>query len=153
MMTPHPFLNRNPRRPLPPPSPLTFSSLPPIALVGILESRLRRRFKGSGSLSRAKTGIMTSHFGIVVVDGNKRGEDEALTEEEKRQMYAPDAACVFRRSHGQLMIAVDALTLKRGWSSMPVMSAPPCRFQCHAPCFCDRCPCLTFSSGRLAYVG
>jgi hypothetical protein len=43
---------------------------------------------------------MTSHFGIVVVDGNKRGEDEALTEEEKRQMYAPDAGCVFRRSHG-----------------------------------------------------
>jgi hypothetical protein len=31
---------------------------------------------------------MTSHFGIVVVDSNKRGENEALNDEEKRQMYA-----------------------------------------------------------------
>jgi hypothetical protein len=31
---------------------------------------------------------MTSHFGIVVVDSNKRGEGEALNDEEKRQMYA-----------------------------------------------------------------
>jgi hypothetical protein len=29
---------------------------------------------------------MTSHFGIVVTDSNKRGENEALNEEEKRQM-------------------------------------------------------------------
>ena len=31
--------------------------------------------------------VMTSHFGIVVTDSNKRGENEALNEEEKRQMY------------------------------------------------------------------
>jgi hypothetical protein len=30
---------------------------------------------------------MTSHFGIVVVDSNKRGENEALNDEEKRQMF------------------------------------------------------------------
>jgi hypothetical protein len=29
---------------------------------------------------------MTTHFGIVVVDSNKRGENEALNEDEKRQM-------------------------------------------------------------------
>ena len=107
-MTPHPFLNRDwpdwvhGEPPVAPASspPLSHLFITPSHCIGISESRLRRRFKGPGSLSRAKTGIMTSHFGIVVVDGNKRGEDEALTEEEKRQMYAPDAACVFRRSHG-----------------------------------------------------
>ena len=36
--------------------------------------------------------VMSTHFGVVVTDSNKRGENEALNEEEKRQMYAAPAA-------------------------------------------------------------
>jgi hypothetical protein len=74
--------------------------------------------------------VMTSHFGIVVTDSNKRGENEALNDEEKRQMWV--AAGGRSRGSRHLKLSADALTLKRGFCSMPAKLAPLYRYLHHA---------------------
>jgi hypothetical protein len=88
---------------------------------------------------------MTSHFGIVVVDGNKRGENEDLTEEEKRQMYAACFGKGTEFSRYGRCLDIETWLIQHAsdvGASLQVLISG----------FVPRDQCLTHSPGRPAHV-